>query len=114
MKIRRIGKIISVALLLTVFLYSTAIRELHYAFSSRYHTVAVSHGHKCDHHIHQSQHEEDCLICKLDVNALYDSPTVVYSFAAVFLPRPTVPSVSEVYFSTTHDVYYLRGPPSVA
>ena len=112
MKIRRIAKILSISMLLAVFLYSTAIRELHYAFSVKYHTE--THDHKCDHHIHSTEKEDDCLICKIDVNGIYHFEQSFYSFSAVFLPRPVEPAVSHVLFSTAYDTHYLRGPPAIA
>jgi hypothetical protein len=110
-KIRRISKILSVALLLSIFLYSTAVRELHYVFSVKYHTEA--HDHQCDYHIHPTDKEDDCQICKIDVNHIYDHAHTFYTFTTVFLPRTEGAAVSRILHSTAFDTHYLRGPPDL-
>ncbi|MBS1592831.1 MAG: hypothetical protein JST90_00800 [Bacteroidetes bacterium] len=112
MKIRHIGRIIAVAFLLSSFLYSTVVRELHYSFSVKYHTEA--HDHACDHHIHSTDKEDDCNICKIDVNHIYEHAQQVYSFTVVFLPRSTGERIAPLYHATVAAHYYLRGPPAIA
>lgn len=112
MKIRHIGRIMAVAFLLSSFLYSTVVRELHYSFSVKYHTEA--HDHSCDHHIHSTDKEDDCNICKIDANNIYDHAQPVYSFSVVFIPRGTDVHIASLYHAITPAVYYLRGPPAIA
>ncbi|MBS1622729.1 MAG: hypothetical protein JSS76_18670 [Bacteroidetes bacterium] len=112
MKIRHIGRIMAVAFLLSSFLYSTVVRELHYSFSVKYHTEA--HDHQCDHHIHSTGKEDDCSICKIDVNHIYDHEQAIYSVVVVYLPRPTAQQLELCCPVALPAHYYLRGPPYLA
>ena len=112
MKLRRLGRNISVVLLLGVFFYATSVKELHYAFSAKHHTTA--HSDHCDHHIHSTDKEDDCFICKMDFVGLFHFSEGHYSFILVFLPKSTPPSQEKVYFTAEFHAHYLRGPPSLA
>jgi hypothetical protein len=112
MKLRRIGKNISVFLLLGVFFYATSIKELHYAFSAKHQTA--SHTDHCDHHIHSSNNEEDCFICKMDIVGLFYNEEAHYSFAVVFLPKDIPTKPAEILYSTQIFARSLRGPPYLA
>ncbi len=109
MRMRHIGKNISVFLLLGVFFYATSVRELHYAFSTKYHSAA--HADHCDHHIHSTDKEDDCLICKMDFVGLFNISQGHYSFALVFLPKENASKPDETYFTAETHSHYLRGPP---
>jgi hypothetical protein len=111
MKLGRVSKNISVFLLLGVFFYATSVKELHYAFSAKHQTV---HTDRCDHHIHSSNNEEDCLICKMDVIGIFDLPETHYSFATLFLPKSIAEKPAEILHSTQLFARSLRGPPALA
>lgn len=112
MKLLRIGKNISVVLLLGVFFYAISVKELHYAFSAK-HQVAA-HTDNCDHHIHSSDNEEDCFICKMDVIGVFHLSESHYSFAVIFLPKEIISKPEQVRYSTQLFARSLRGPPSIA
>ena len=112
MKLKGTGRFISVFLLLGVFFYATSVKELHYAFSAKYHTEV--HDHQCDHHLHSTEKEEDCFICKMDVVGIFDITEGHYSFAIVFLPKSIASKPVEVLYSTQLYARCLRGPPSLA
>ena len=112
MKLQRWGRFLSVFLLLGVFFYATSVKELHYAFSTKYHSEV--HDHQCDHHIHSTDKEEDCFICKMDVVGVFDLSESHYSFALVFLPKESLPKPAQILLPTQIQVYRLRGPPTMA
>ena len=112
MKLRHIAKNISVLLLLGVFFYATSVKELHYAFSAKYHTTA--HTDQCDHHIHSTDKEDDCFICKMDFVGLFHFSEGHYSFILVFLPKTTSVKKEEIHFTAEIHAHYLRGPPSIS
>ncbi len=109
MKLRGIGKSISVFLLLGVFFYATSVKDIHYAFSAKYHSAA--HTDHCDHHIHSTDQEEDCFICKMDVLGLLHFSEDHYSFIIVFLPKRIAAVHDEVLLPARTQAYHLRGPP---
>jgi hypothetical protein len=112
MKLRRIGKGISVFLLLGVFFYASSVKELHYAFSAKYHTEI--HNDNCDHHIHSSDKEGDCFICKMDVVGILHFTETHYSFVLVFLPKTSISKPEEAPLLIQLHAYHLRGPPAIA
>lgn len=113
MKLLRIGKNISVILLLAVFFYATSVKEIHYAFSASH--QLISHTDHCDqHHIHSGSQEEDCFICKMDVIGVFHFSESHYSFAVVFLPKEVPSKPEQILYSTQIYARSLRGPPSVA
>lgn len=111
MKLRRIGKGISVFLLLVVFFYATSVKDVHYVFSAKYHSVA--HSDNCDHHIHSTDKEGDCFICKMDVVGLFRISEGFYSFTVVFLPKTAISKPDVVILPAQVPAFYLRGPPFV-
>jgi hypothetical protein len=98
--------------MLGVFFYSTSIKELHYAFSSQYHSS--QHEKNCDHHIHSSDKEGDCAICKIDVIGLFHTSEPHYCFSILFLSLGKVQRPETVVFFIPQRSNYLRGPPSQA
>ncbi len=111
MKLGRVSKSISVFLLLGVFFYATSVKDLHYAFSAKYHSAA--HSDNCDHHIHSTDKEDDCFICKMDVVGLFHITEGHYSFTLVFLPKKTIIKPDELYLTAEFHAHYLRGPPHI-
>jgi hypothetical protein len=112
MKLKQIVQISAVILLLGVFFFATSIKELHYGFSSKFHTPI--HTDHCDNHIHSTEKEGDCYICSIDISTLFDSAEVCYSFSVTFLPRATVTNRDTLIVSTRTTTYHLRGPPAEA
>jgi hypothetical protein len=114
MKLKKIAKKIAALLLLGVFFYATSVKDFHYAFDSaaKYHSVAYSDN--CDHHIHSTHQEDDCLICKLEVAALFPITAPAYSFSVVFLSLPAISQPAQALLASQVHALYLRGPPSAA
>jgi hypothetical protein len=113
MKLQRIVKFLSVSLLLGIFFYAISVKEIHYAFSAKH--QIVNHNDKCEeHHIHSSDQEEDCFICKMDVIGLFHFSESHYSFAIIFLPKEIISKPAQILYSTQLYARSLRGPPSIA
>lgn len=111
MRLQHIARNISVFLLLGVFFYATSVKDLHYAFSAKHHTVA--HTHQCDHHVHSTEKEEDCFICKLDVVSIFNCAEAYYPITVVFPNQDIVSNSEGVKLTSSLYTRYLRGPPYI-
>lgn len=109
---RKVGKVVSVVLLLGTLFYASTVRDFHVGFSAKYHSSL--HTDQCDNHIHSTEKEADCLICGMDVHTLYDYTLTYYSYKVVFLPKVMASYKDNLIASTRWATHRLRGPPAVA
>ena len=99
-----LNKIFSVAFAVTV-MFTVSVREVHYLFSQH-----EAHE-RCENHLHNSNHQEDCSICKFDVSIFTDT---VFSFdnsAIAWLEKSLVVHKQSLNLQSSTLNLLLRGPP---